>query len=155
MFCQKCGSQIPAGKNFCMSCGTPVNGQSGPSYSHGATSVTPTGNNQVRYERPQYREPDPSVNVGSILAMGIVALAISFMPLGSIAAIILGSMAMRRGNDYRMHGYTPSGKVNTGRALGIAGMICGIVMTVIWSIYFISLISLCASGCGRYSYYYY
>lgn len=141
MVCPKCGSQVAEGRSFCMSCGSPVRSASDNRYGQGLTQSSST-QRPTQVQRPQYIQPDPSINLTSILVMGIISLAVAFMPIGSIAGIILGAIAKSRGNAYRAAGYQPSGKVNTGRALGIAGMISGIVMTVIWSIYAAGMIQL-------------
>lgn len=86
-------------------------------------------------------------NPGTILAFGIVGLATS----GSgILGLVFSILAVVNAGKFRSLSPEPSGQVNTGRGLGIAGIVLSSIMIVVWIIVIIVAI---AAGTYYYSYY--
>ena len=66
---------------------------------------------------------------GSVLALGIIGLA----TCGSgIIGLIFSIIAISKAGKFRKGSTAVSGQVNTGRILGIIGLILSILMIVIW-----------------------
>ncbi len=118
MYCPKCNTQIPDGQNYCPNCGAQVTRETG----------TVTSN----YQGPM-GEDSP------ILTMGI--LAVIFCELG-IPGWILGSIGLKKANQYQTLMGRLSPKARTGRILSMVGRIVGIVMTVFWVIWLVAMVVL-------------
>ncbi|MBQ7172587.1 MAG: zinc-ribbon domain-containing protein [Clostridia bacterium] len=56
----------------------------------------------------------------------------------SIITLVLGAVAKGKASSYAAQGIR-DGKITTGKIFGVFGLVCGIVLTVIWSIFFILL----------------
>lgn len=145
MFCQKCGNNVADGSTFCPVCG---NAMPSPQPAQQVQPAQPT----TYYQQAQ---PTTTSSPGKILAMGIVSLALSTAPLAGIASIILGALLFGKVDRYYSEGGLPSGQVKAGRGLGKAGLIVGIVFTVIWIIYFFGMIAAIKSGAFSHSIRYY
>lgn len=117
MTCKNCGRTIADGATMCSYCGT----------STGYTPVQQTVNYQAA----------PTVAPKTVLILGILALALAFEPFTGIASIILGILAMTKANQFNMESAEPSKMVRIGRNLGLAGLICGIIFTIIWTFDFV------------------
>lgn len=131
MVCQKCGTQVTDGTVICPTCGNVVASQN----TYGQQSgPQPYGRQQTQqpYGYQQQANVMTTVSPTNVLVLGIVALSLAWEPIASIAAIVLGAIAMAKANRYYAEGGVFSGKVKTGRILGMVGMISGIVMTVIY-----------------------
>jgi len=145
MICQKCGNNVQDGTAFCPNCGNAL-----PS-----VAAQPA---QPVQQAPNYQyqqAPATSISPGSILAMGIVSLAIAGIPLANIASIILGALNFGRVEKYYSEGGLPSGQVRTGRGLGKAGLIVGIVSVVFWIFYIIMMVVLIKNSTPTVHRYYY
>ncbi len=120
---------------------------------------------QPQYQQPmqpQYQQPVSATPAGAptptnILILGIIGLAISWIPFASIAGIIVSAIGMKKSNAYVAAGGITCGQSKTGRILARVGLIVSIVMTVVWAIYFTVIIIAAASYSSYYSsiYHYY
>lgn len=158
-FCKNCGTELPVNAQACPNCGTPAEQ---PQYQQQPV--------QPQYQEPQYAQPVQQYQQAepvqatvagelptpkSILIMGIIGLAISCMPLGSIAGIIISALGMKKSNAYANGGGVPCGMSITGRILSRVGLIVSIVMTVFWAIWFTVVILAAATYHSSYTYHYY
>ena len=66
---------------------------------------------------------------GSILAFGIIGLATCGT---GIIGLIFSIIAISKAGKFRQGTTERSGQVNTGRALGIVGLILSILMIILW-----------------------
>ena len=66
---------------------------------------------------------------GSVLALGIIGLATCET---GIIGLIISIIAISKAGKFRANSPVPSGQVNTGRALGIVGLIFSILMIILW-----------------------
>ncbi len=71
--------------------------------------------------------PTPS----SVLTFGIIGLAACEIP---IVGLIFSILAIVKANTFRNNSTEVSGQVNTGRILGIVGLIASIIMIVVYII---------------------
>lgn len=96
-------------------------------------------------------ESNPEVDAcaGSAFGKSLAAAIMAWFPICSIIAIILGSGGLKmvkRANELAAHyGVSAGGKNIAAKILGMIGKIAGIVMTVIYSIYFVVIIGLIGS----------
>lgn len=108
LYCDSCGSPLPAGAVVCPNCG---------SYCQ----------NMVNYSAQR--------NSSAPLVFGILAICFCWFGVTSFLGIIFGAMARSKARQTTYGGM--SGKVRTGHILGTIGLIAGIVLTAIFVISFI------------------
>ncbi len=128
MNCQNCGANVD-GKAFCAQCGAPVA-------------------QQAPYQQVPYNAIPQQQTLGNptkVLVLGIVGLALSFMGIPGLIVSIIGLV---QANKYIAQYGNVANQVRIGRRLAIAGLIVGIVFTVIWIFYFVFIIALIASHGG-------
>lgn len=160
-FCKNCGTELPVNAQACPNCGTPAEQ---PQYQQQPV--------QPQYQEPQYAQPvqqyqqaEPvqaqvqgtAPTAKMILILGIISLAISWIPFVGIGGIVVGAIGMGKSNAYVKAGGVRCGMSITGRILSRVGLIVSIVMTVIWILYFIifaSIIGNISSSYSSYHYYY-
>ncbi|MBQ9869763.1 MAG: zinc-ribbon domain-containing protein [Ruminococcus sp.] len=106
MFCRKCGGQIPDGRPFCPSCGTPADVSSAPSYT----------NNVYNVAQPKQTS---GLAVASLI-LGILALVLACF---GVVGIICGILAVIMG------GVALASKKG-GKGMAIAGLVCGLIAIV-------------------------
>lgn len=86
-------------------------------------------------------------DISSALTMGIVAACLCEWPFASIAAIIIGFLGKKKVDAatdvYTQLGVPVPGKRIPARILCLVGAIVGIVMTVVWAIYFTAICAAC------------
>lgn len=111
MFCRNCGNEMSDKDRFCTKCGK--------ASADAVMPLTP----------PVKKEPYSST---LILVFGIVGLALEM-----IGGIVFGAITMHMAKAYANAGCPLTGKVKTGRILGIVGFINGIVTTVVYVIFVI------------------
>lgn len=137
MICPNCNKNISDGFQCCPYCGTRV----------APTDVTITSTvTTPAYGAPAsnaYSAPvsAPSAQsaalASSALTFGILALAFACTWIVSFLGIVFGIMAKNKAdNVLRMDGIL-TGKAKTGRILGKAGLIAGIIMSAIFVLYII------------------
>lgn len=104
MFCKKCGGQIPDGRPFCPSCGTPVDAP-----------------NTVVYNVNNSAQPKPTSGLAvASLILGILAIVLACF---GVAGIICGILAVIMG------GVALASK-KSGKGMAIAGLVCGLISLV-------------------------
>lgn len=162
MFCQNCGAQLPEEALFCPNCGTRVGGQPAaepkiveeaaanvvtdvavPEAVTAVAAAAATGVTEVAAEsRPVYIQPLPGSREelsGSredrpgttvILVMGILAVCLAYFGVG----FIFGAIGLSKANGYIKQFGSISGKGKVGRILSKVGLICGIIMAVLWTV---------------------
>jgi hypothetical protein len=142
-FCPECGSQVDPDSRFCSNCGYELNEFIPSSVESNIpppvqyVSSIPQNIASQSQVQPRYYQPS---DTNGIVALIFGILGICILPIiGSIIAIIFGSMARSRDKD------SVTGKV--GLILGVLGILC-------WIIYFIFLFSMLFSLFHSYPYYY-
>jgi len=128
MICQKCGSVLNENTRICPQCGAPVEGEE--------QFVTKT----TTYNGP-LGNPTP------VLVWGIVGLATSLTFFFSWLGIIFSCIGLKKARSYNQFtDSAPSNQARIGRKLSIAGIIAGIVCTVLFIIYIIAIIVVANNG---------
>ena len=93
--------------------------------------------------------PEVDACAESAFGKSLAAAIMAWFPVCSIIAIILGSGGLKmvkRANELAAHyGVSAGGKTIAAKVLGIVGKIAGIVMTVIYSIYFVVIVGMIGS----------
>ena len=83
-------------------------------------------------------------NAIKAMVFGIIAAYLAWLPFFSIAGIIFGVIAKRRGDEIMLSSPPSRATYNfakAGRITGKIGFIAGIIMTVFWVFYFILIIA--------------
>ncbi len=116
MFCKKCGAYMNDNQRYCSQCGAVIIGEEGnvssvSSYVGPMGSTTPT------------------------LVFGILGLSFSCSFCLSILGIIFSIIGLCKANRAVDIIGNTSRKVNIGRRLAIAGLIVGIITTVLFVVY--------------------
>ncbi len=126
MFCRSCGTQLPDGTAFCSTCGAPTtDAQSTP---------------EVQFVTPLINTP-PSMPSTPILVFGIVALYLACTMVLSFLGIIFGAITLSKARRYLAVTGELAGKAKVGRILGKAGLIVGIIMTVVFILYIVIIVA--------------
>ena len=81
-----------------------------------------------REELSGSREDRPGTTV--ILVMGILAVCLAYFGVG----FIFGAIGLSKANGYIKQFGSISGKGKVGRILSKVGLICGIIMAVVWTV---------------------
>ena len=135
MFCDKCGAQLNDNSRVCPQCGAPIQGEE----QNITTTSTYAGS---------LGDPTP------VLVWGILGLAFACTFFVSFLGIIFSAVGLKKANAYNQFtNYAESGKARTGRNLAKAGLIVGIIMTVLLVIYVIAIVALAANTSSYYRYY--
>ncbi len=121
MFCKKCGAYMNDNQRYCSQCGAVIIGEEGnvssvSSYVGPMGSTTPT------------------------LVFGILGLSFSCSFCLSILGIIFSIIGLCKANRAVDIIANTSRNVNIGRRLAIAGLIVGIITTVLFVVYFAAMI---------------
>ena len=154
MICNKCGANCAEGDKFCISCGatlTEVNSMpQQPSVQNDINQQPnvppqqqyyyqqPYNYNQPMYQMPQPQQPVDNGNGFAVASLVLGILSIFCIPpiISSLLAIIFGALAKSKGNKGGMP---------------IAGIVCGIIGLVIFTVYVIVAVE----GAMNSSFYYY
>ena len=123
MYCDRCGADIPSGATFCANCGAPV-------------STAPA----EQYAAPAYPSA-PVPTPGSILTMGILAVAFCCSFYFSFLGIVFGAIGKSKAKSYLAYYGEPSGQVKAGSIMSKIGFIVGIVFTVLAVLAIIGMIA--------------
>jgi len=129
MFCKNCGSQLSDDAKFCEYCGTPIE------VAEDVQTNTPEPEFiQTEPTSSQARAVnDPSLpSLGSILGFGIASVATCEF---GIPGIIFGAIGKSKAKQVLNGGGALGGQGKAGNIMSKVGLIIGIVMTVIWTIY--------------------
>lgn len=146
MFCPECGSQLEEGARFCQNCGAKV--QAPDSVNDERKHEEPLRPETVVMDQPPKAEARPAASTeaealsSSALTMGILSLVFSSLGLLGLIFAIIGKSKVKK---FRNLTGAVSGKVTAGKILSTIGLIISIIMTVVWIIYTIFLISLLLS----------
>lgn len=104
---------------------------------------------EPQYQAPQYQpqyqaayQPQPDALAGSVLTKGILSVVFACTFIVSFLGIIFGAQGKNLAAQCAAinGGYLP-GKARAGKYLSIGGFIGGIVMTALFGIYFLALLS--------------
>ncbi len=147
MNCPNCGNPVSDGAAFCGSCGSALNAQP-------YQPVQPT--QPVQPVQPVYQaQPQSTDNpyAKSALVVGIVAAALSWLP---VVSIILGIVAIKKAR------YAASMSLQLGKrpmcyialGLGIGAIVIASIMTVYWIVWIVALAKISSSVSHYYSYSY-
>ncbi len=129
MYCSNCGAELNENARFCQSCGQAVPGCSKP------VVYSP--------ERSDTAKPiEPIESPTPVLVWGILGLAFAVAGPLSFLGIIFSCIGLGKAKDYIAKYGTISKQANVGRSLSKAGLIAGIVVTVIVVLYIIFMIGL-------------
>ena len=120
MFCTNCGNNIPDGSVTCPVCGAAMQQPQQPQQ---------PAYQQPVYQQPVYQQPAAPDNSGSVLAFGILSLALCEVPILGLIFAILG--LTKSGAFAAAHGGTVFGNAKGGRILSIVGLIVNIIMNVL------------------------
>ncbi|MBQ3668537.1 MAG: zinc-ribbon domain-containing protein [Clostridia bacterium] len=136
MVCSKCGRYIGENSRVCPYCGQPIDGEE-RNITAATTHAGPMGN------------PTPT------LVWGILGLSFSLTFYLSFLGIIFSAVGLHKAKVYNQFtNFAPSNQVRHGRRLAIAGLIVGIILTVLCAIFIILLITEASSSSYSSSYWY-
>ena len=128
MYCNKCGAQLAEGSNFCSNCGQPVQ-----SMSRELIPAPPAAESAVV----------PAESPTPVLVWGILGLAFAVSGPLSFLGIIFSCIGRGKAKEYIDQYGTSSKQATVGRNLSKAGLIAGIVVTVLVVLYEIFLVGFC------------
>ena len=142
-------NQIPQQQNIYYQPPMPGNYGQVPQYSYDYSQQSAYG----QYPNNAASDAQIAELAGSAFGKGLAAVIIGELPIGSIISIALGSKAVKLSNKASalasMCGKRAGGKNIAAKILGNIGKYIGIVMTVLWGIYFLAIalaIALSAAG---------
>jgi len=154
MFCNQCGSEIPAGYSVCPLCNPTVaqpqpaqppppapGPYTGPAPGPGPyAQPPPSGAYPGTYGAPQpnYQPAYAPATNGFAIASLVCSFGGCFLGVPSILAIIFGFVAISQINN--------SNGTQKGKGLALAGIIIGGIMILLFTLYFISLFILGMTG---------
>lgn len=127
MYCNNCGAQLAENSRFCQNCGQLVQSEK-QNVSAASTYEGPMGN------------PTP------VLVWGIISLAFACSFFLSFLGIVFGIVGLNKYNTYVDFCGTGSKQAHIGRKLSKAGLIVGIILTVLFILYFIAFIFAVSNG---------
>ena len=133
MFCNNCGAQLTENTRFCPNCGQLV--QSAPQDMTAAST----------YEGPM-GNPTP------VLVWGIVGLAFACSFFLSFLGIIFSIVGLKKANNYFDFCGEGSKQARIGRNLSKAGLIVGIIMTVLCVLYIVLIVVAAVNYGSSYSF---
>lgn len=162
MICSRCGTENVNAGRFCVRCGTPL-----PEHSAPEVNQYNQYNQQNQYMEPVYTPPQPpriddyrrppvDQQVSSVPALvwGILSLAFATSIYLSFLGIIFSCIARSKANTYLYAYGMLDGRARTGRGLAKAGLIVGIIGTVLCVFYIIFLVAMISEGSAAvYGYY--
>ena len=88
------------------------------------------------------------------MILGIIARVLCKFPIGSIVAIVLGILAIRKSNAGRAVANAGGGRkamAIIGKIFGIVSLVVGCIMTVVWPIYFVVIWRVIAEATATYT----
>lgn len=123
--------------------------------------VAPVQPVQPVYTQPVYTQPPvqpvgPTVEqvvhdlADKAFGKALAAAIMSSFPITSIIAIVMGSGALKLVNQARdiatPYGVKGGAKYFVARGLGLYGKFTGILMTVVWALYFLIIVGIISAG---------
>ena len=130
MYCSNCGAQNSDNSRFCQNCGQLMHEAERQSITAASTYEGPMGN------------PTP------VLVWGIVSLACACTFVVSFLGIIFGCIGKKKADQYLDFCGGGSKQATIGRNLSKAGIIVGVILTVLFVIYIALLVYLFQRGGG-------
>lgn len=127
MICQKCGKELDDEFQVCPYCGSPiqkdVNNQQNTSYNYGNQQMPQSGSYSYGNQANYAQQPKKKNTIGILsLILGIAGMLLSCVIVGivpAIAAVVLGIIGISK---------------NNGKGQSIAGIVCGVIGTIIFVI---------------------
>lgn len=129
MYCNNCGSPIPENSLYCPNCGQLVQNRS-QDMTAASSYEGPLGN------------PTP------VLVWGIIGLAFACSFFLSFLGIIFSCVGLNKARSYTDFCGTGSKQATIGRNLSKAGLIVGIILTVLCVLYIVGLVLLIIKESG-------
>lgn len=128
MYCNKCGTLLNENTRICPQCGAPVVGQE--------RNLTTTSTYQ-----------GPLGNPVPVLVWGIIGLSFALTFYLSFLGVIFSFVGLSKSNKYRAFtGDAPSNMAKIGRRLSIAGIIVGIILTILCAVFVFGMIYAAKEG---------
>ena len=117
MYCEKCGSQINENTRFCPNCGALIKGEE-QNVTAASTYEGPMGN------------PTP------VLVWGIIGLSFALTWVLSFLGIIFSCVGLKKARSFaEFTGGAYSKQATIGRNLSKAGLIVGIILSILFIVY--------------------
>ena len=138
MFCRYCGNELPEDANFCPNCGK-INEMEGAAMPRTETVDPMEGATKMTFTDPFEKEKDKLS--GSILTTAILSLAFSFTFLFSWVGLVFAIISRVKVSSYVEQFGETEGRASVGKGLGIGGLITSIVMSAIFLLYVVILVS--------------
>ncbi|MBQ3063718.1 MAG: zinc ribbon domain-containing protein [Clostridia bacterium] len=151
MFCKHCGSALPEGASFCMTCGKKttadapekdfdyVPADTGFDFEAGGNTAYSYDFAAAPAPAPQPMDEERSAHGGRILCFAILALALSLSFYLAIVGTVFYILArVQLGKYIAKYGET-EGRASVGKALSIAALPVNIVMIVCFLIVIIAI----------------
>ena len=133
MFCRKCGTELADDALFCTHCGEKVNEKEAE---EAIAVVENSSEAEVVAKAPKEEKPEIPAGATPVMIMGIASLVCAIATfyvyiVGPLLGVVLGAIARSMGKKYIKANGDVSSRVRLGRSLGLAGLIVGIVLTII------------------------
>ncbi len=149
MFCKHCGSNLPEGASFCVTCGKKISVEStygatdGQGYTYAQNDFNFNNGADVSFEiapTAPVRDEARDAHGGKILTLAILALAFSLsFYLAFIGTVFFILCKVQLGKYLAKYGET-EGRASVGKALSIAALPVNIVMVVCLTLILIALL---------------
>ena len=111
--CAYCGSTVQEGSEVCPFCNAPLK-------------------NEEEAAEVILQPAETKGSSVSAMVLGIISAAVCWYPVGSIAGIILGAIALAKAKKFKKENGKLDGKGKAAKVTGLVGLIGGIVMTLVW-----------------------
>lgn len=136
MFCTRCGAQIDTHTKFCSHCGAPIEQIAeqpaaevvyAPQEEEAVSYEEPA----VSYEQPVAVMPVKSPHAAPTLVWGILGLSFACVPYVNFLGIIFSCISLGKAKKI---GKPLPAVAKVGKGLATAGLIVGIILTIVFSI---------------------
>ena len=142
MFCKHCGSNLPDGASFCVTCSKKITTDTpyAQDFTFNTTDTDFSFDSSPQPQAPQPKDEERDAHGGRILCFAILALALSaslyLAPIGTVFYILA---RINLGKYIAKYGET-EGRASVGKALSIAALPVNIVMMVCISLILIAIL---------------
>jgi uncharacterized membrane protein YvbJ len=131
MFCPQCGASALDSDSFCSSCGTQVRASDKPKVSKPIKTSSPEAAKPASAASNLIPRKNSLSTVS--LVLGIVSVFLFEFLVFSIAAVITASLALSKSSELAREGIA-----NTGKGKSIAGLILGVVYSLLGVYYLLA-----------------
>ena len=136
MFCRKCGAELADDALFCAHCGEKVIDKDKETAEETAIVAEAPSEPEAVEEEPKEEKPEIPAGATPVMIFGIASLVCALSTfavyiIGPLLGVILGAIARSLGKKYIKTNGDVSARVRIGRTLGLAGLIVGLVLTVL------------------------